>query len=322
MRTYTLVALNKLSKDLNYNRDSLEKVLRLTEVLKLFNEHEELKGKYVLKGGTAINLCLFDFPRLSVDIDLDFNLNLNKEDLEAARKLHQKIISENISINGYQISPRSRFSYTLDSYLLQYTNAVGNIDNIKVEINYSNRVHVLKPKRYNITSKVIEETTILGLDKVELYGSKISALIGRTTARDIFDVAEMISHQIIKKEEHDTLRKTVIFYLLLSNEFEPLEVLLNRFKTNIKEIDFNNIRRNLLPMLKIGTNIDVEELKEEVLNYIDKLLVITNDEQRYIDLYNQGQYEPSFLFEQDNIVSEIKDHPMAVWKMINLKNNK
>lgn len=128
MKTYTLVELNKLSKDLNYNRDSLEKVLRLSEVLKLFNEHDELKGKYVLKGGTAINLCLFDFPRLSVDIDLDFNRNLNKENLEDVRKLHQKIISENLAINGYQISPKSRFSYTLDSYLLQYTNAIGSVD--------------------------------------------------------------------------------------------------------------------------------------------------------------------------------------------------
>lgn len=217
MRTYNLVELNKLSKDLNYNRDSLEKVLRLAEVLKLFNEHDELKGKYILKGGTAINLCLFDFPRLSVDIDLDFNLNLNKEDLEEVRKLHQKVIRENLAINGYQTSPKSRFSYTLDSYLLQYTNAIGSIDNINVEINYSNRVHVLTPKEYKVSSKVIEKMSILGLDKVELCGSKIAALIGRTTARDIFDVNEMIIHQVIKEKEYNILRKVVIFYLLLSN---------------------------------------------------------------------------------------------------------
>lgn len=319
MRTYNLVELNKLSKDLNYNRDSLEKVLRLAEVLKLFNEHEELKSKYVLKGGTAINLCLFDFPRLSVDIDLDFNLNLNKEDLEEVRKLHQKIISENLAINDYQISPKSRFSYTLDSYLLLYNNAVGNVDNINIEINYSNRVHILKPKEYKINSKVIEQMSILGLDKVELYGSKIAALIGRTTARDIFDVSEMITHQVIKEEECDILRKVVIFYLLLSNEFELLEVLLKRFKENIKWIDYNNIRRNLIPMLKVGTTIDIEELKVNVVNYIDKLLVLTKDEQKYVELYNQGKFKPSLLFEDENIVETIENHPMAIWKMMNFK---
>lgn len=160
MRTYSLLELNKMSKELNFNRDSLEKVLKLIEVLKLFNEYKELKGKYVLKGGTAINLCLFDFPRLSVDIDLDFNLNLNKDDLEETRKLHQKTIRENVAINGYQISAKSRFTYTLDSYLLLYTNSIGSIDYIKVEINYSNRVHILTPKQYKVSSKVIEDITI------------------------------------------------------------------------------------------------------------------------------------------------------------------
>lgn len=317
MKTYTLVELNKLSKDLNYNRDSLEKVLRRAEVLKLFNEHEELKDKYVLKGGTAINLCLFDFPRLSVDIDLDFKLNLNKEDLEDVRKLHQKIISENLAINSYQISPKSRFSYTLDSYLLQYTNAIGSVDNINIEINYSNRVHVLTPKEYEISSKVIEKTTILGLDKVELYGSKIAALIGRTTARDIFDVNEMIIHEVIKEEHYDMLRKVVIFYLSLSNEFKSLDVLLNRFKENIKGIDYNNIRRNLIPMLKVGTKIDIEELKLNVVNYIDELFVLTKDEQKYVELYNEGEFKPSLLFKDKNIVEAIINHPMAIWKMIN-----
>jgi|LSQX01.3.fsa_nt_gb predicted nucleotidyltransferase component of viral defense system len=322
MKTYNLIELNKLSQDLNYNRDSLEKVLRLIEVLKFLNKHQELKGKYILKGGTAINLCLFDLPRLSVDIDLDFHENLDKEDLEKVRKLHQKVISENVSINGYQISSKSRFTYTLDSYLLKYRNAIGGIDYIKIEINYSNRAHLLTAKEYKINSKVVPNTTILGLDKIELYGSKIAALIGRTTARDIYDVSEMINHQEFKEEEYEILRKTVIFYLLLSNEFESLEALLNRFKININKIDFKNIKRNLIPMLKLGTNINVKELKEIVINYIEKLLVITKEEERYIALYNQGKYEPFLLFNQENIVDKIKDHPMVMWKMINFKSNK
>lgn len=157
--------------------------------------------------------------------------------MEKIRKFHQKIIHENVAINGYQISSKSRFTYALDSYLLQYANAVGSNDYIKVEINYSNRAHVLAPKQYKVSSKVVEDITVLGLDKVELYGSKIAALIARTTARDIFDVNEMIKQQVIKEDEFDMLRKIVIFYLLLSNDFEPFWVLLNRFEENIKGID-------------------------------------------------------------------------------------
>src|SRR5690554_1165276 len=158
MKTYSLIELNKISKDLKFNRDTLEKVLRLAELLKLFNKHIELKDKYVLKGGTAINLCLFDLPRLSVDIDLDFNMDCTKEELKEIRKLHNKIIRENVSINNYVVHAKSRFTYTLDSFLLQYTNAVGSNDYIKLELNYSNRVHILKPKIYKIRSKIIDET--------------------------------------------------------------------------------------------------------------------------------------------------------------------
>lgn len=93
--------------------------------------------------------------------------------------------------------------------------------------------------------------------------------------------------------------------------------MLNRFKENIEGIDYNNIRRNLIPMLKVGTTIDIEELKVNVVNYIDKLLVLTKDEQKYVELYNQGKFKPSLLFEDENIVKVIMNHPMAIWKMIN-----
>ena len=41
-------------------------------LLNAINEHFFLNGKLVLKGGTALNLFIFELPRLSVDIDLNF----------------------------------------------------------------------------------------------------------------------------------------------------------------------------------------------------------------------------------------------------------
>ena len=46
----------------------IEKVLHLLNLLDQLNRHPMLKGKWVLKGGTALNLFVFDLPRLSVDI--------------------------------------------------------------------------------------------------------------------------------------------------------------------------------------------------------------------------------------------------------------
>ena len=60
----------QLSKETTYQVDLLEKVYRLTELLKEITS-TELKNILVLKGGTAINFIHLDLPRLSVDIDMD-----------------------------------------------------------------------------------------------------------------------------------------------------------------------------------------------------------------------------------------------------------
>jgi predicted nucleotidyltransferase component of viral defense system len=54
-----------------FRADMLEKAARLLAVLDALRDHPRLKGKLVLKGGTALNLFVFDVPRLSVDIDLN-----------------------------------------------------------------------------------------------------------------------------------------------------------------------------------------------------------------------------------------------------------
>ncbi|HEY5657552.1 MAG TPA: nucleotidyl transferase AbiEii/AbiGii toxin family protein [Myxococcota bacterium] len=46
----------------------LEKVAQLLTLLDGFERHPYLKGRLALKGGTALNLFVFDVPRLSIDM--------------------------------------------------------------------------------------------------------------------------------------------------------------------------------------------------------------------------------------------------------------
>jgi predicted nucleotidyltransferase component of viral defense system len=55
----------------------VEKVLHLMNLLNTLNTHPFLKGKWSLKGGTALNIFLSEFPRLSVDIDIRTAPNSN-----------------------------------------------------------------------------------------------------------------------------------------------------------------------------------------------------------------------------------------------------
>ena len=49
-----------------FRAEILEKVIHLFSLLDGFQKHPFLKGKWALKGGTALNLFWFDVPRLSV----------------------------------------------------------------------------------------------------------------------------------------------------------------------------------------------------------------------------------------------------------------
>ncbi len=316
MVSYSLKDLNALAKNNNFNRDTLEKVLRLVELLKMFNENEEFKGMYVLKGGTAINLCIFDFPRLSVDIDMNFNLDCNKDKMIEIRNKHRKLIKAYVELGGYVVSDKSRYSFALDSYLLKYTNAIGSPDNIKLELNYSNRIQIINPIQLDISSSIVKSVSVLVLDKIELYGSKIAALVGRTTARDIYDVYEMIINKVIKKSDLSMLKKCAIFYLMTSNDEQTIEKLLEDYYTNMLNTTFYNIRRNLIPILHIGTQIDLENMKEVVNGFINSLFVLNKEEMSFVNSFIDSKYHPERLFEK-SISSRIKNHPMALWKTRN-----
>ena len=85
MPQYNRNDLEIAARNQHFTRDTFEKVLRLKTILDWMNTHEFLKTHLLLKGGTAINLTVFDLPRLSVDINMDFVPNLPREDMLQTR---------------------------------------------------------------------------------------------------------------------------------------------------------------------------------------------------------------------------------------------
>ena len=64
MSSYNKNDIAQLAAQTNFLRDNLEKVLRLSDMLQFIAHSPRLKDCLVLKGGTAINLTVFNIPRL------------------------------------------------------------------------------------------------------------------------------------------------------------------------------------------------------------------------------------------------------------------
>lgn len=184
----------------------------------------------ILKGGTAINLTIFNLPRLSVDIDLDFSLGVTREETLAKRDSINSLLKKYFESEGYIIEPKSKTYFSLDSWVIGYTNTSGNHDKIKIEINYSLRQHILPVERRSIGTDIFTvKRKIYSLSKIELFASKIAALLNRMAARDLYDIYNIVKYGLVEEDEITLLKKCIIFYKLISSEDRVIT-----FNTSVK----------------------------------------------------------------------------------------
>ncbi|MCQ2194171.1 MAG: nucleotidyl transferase AbiEii/AbiGii toxin family protein [Paludibacteraceae bacterium] len=316
MSSYNKDYIERIAQEKGFLRDNLEKVMRLAEILSYFGKSEQLGKSLALKGGTAINLTVFEMPRLSVDIDLDFCLDVSREEMIDIRQSVNKEILYYMSAEGYVLKPGTKNPHTLDSWVFGYTNAAGNLDNIKIEINYSDRCHALPVIEKEVHIDFLGNMKVNVISPIELFASKINALISRAAIRDIYDVNGMICEQLFKSEEEiNLLRKIFIFYMAVGSSCKAEDVTLQRknFK-HIETLGFAQVRAQLIPVLRKNEKFDYLTCKERVLDFLNNFLIFSENEKSFIAHFNQREYQPELLFGDSDITERIKNHPMALWK--------
>lgn len=259
MPQYNRRELDARAREYGFNRDTFEKVLRLRTILEFLNTHEYMCEHLLLKGGTAINLTIFNLPRLSVDIDLDFIPNLTREETANERERLTEILKRYMSEQGYSLSDASRFSHSLDAFHYNYVNAAGNRDMIKIEINYSLRTHVLSSEdRVFITDAFGEPIKVRTVAAMEIFAAKTNALISRAAARDLYDFCNMADMELFSGEG-DIFRKCIIFYATISTKDVNKD-----FDTSaIDSLVFSKIKSDLFPVLATKDKFDLEGKKQQ-----------------------------------------------------------
>lgn len=82
----------------------------------------------------------------------------------------------------------------------------------------------------------------------------------------------------------------------------------------LDNLNFSQIKRKLIPVLKKSDKFEFEAAKTEVKTYLTTLMMLNENEKLFIERFNQKIYYPELLFDDLEIVSRIKNHPMAIWK--------
>ena len=311
MPEWNKLLLGKQAKELGFVRDTYEKVCRLTDILKFFENDALLGNSLALKGGTAINLTIFNLPRLSVDIDLDFSKNVTRDEMMATRSIINDRIEKFMKANGYLLSPKSKQYHALHSFVYEYSNSGGMKDNIKVEINYMLRCHVLETEQRHFESSWEPiGVSVLSVAPIEIFASKIVALINRTAPRDLYDVYNLVKFGLIDESEEPLLRKCVVFYSAIGAESPPFEFQFN----TIDQVTQNRIKTDLYPVLRNKDRFDLKSAQLQVKAWLESLLKLPENEQEFLNAFRNKTYQPEILFTSTEIVERIRNHPMALRK--------
>ena len=309
--TYDKTEMAQQAQNLGFNRDNLEKVYRLVEILKFIASNDQLSNRLSLKGGTMLNLTVLSMPRLSLDIDFDFSQPVPKEEVGKQRVVITQVLTNYLTINGYTTRDNQRTLKAADSMTWNYTNSGGTNDSIKIDINYINRFHALPTDNRQVLVPWQSNLTVPTLSPLETFACKISALLDRAKSRDLYDTDNIIKSGLFSTtQERELLRKLVLFYCLIGTK-DPLNILKDM---RIKPIPQNQILRELVPVLNKKQEdryFNATKSTQITQDYLDDLLSFTKDEKLFVNDFFSGQYHPETIFDE-NISQRLQNHPMAL----------
>ena len=259
---------------------------------------------FALKGGTAINLFVRDFPRLSVDIDLVYLPMKSRDD--ALQEICDALdaISSDLKIAFKDIELTEAYRSKRDALrLIVARNGV----QIKVELSPVLRGTVYEPKLMEVCAAVEDEFGYVEMpvvDLADLYAGKICAALDRQHPRDLFDVKWLLENEGLT----DEIRKALLVYL--SSHNRPMAELLSpQFKdiTATYEGEFTNLAETDVPL------VELEAVRMHLVDLIHQGL--TDSEKSFLLSFKNR--EPDWSLIGLDGVSEL---PAIKWKQINLAN--
>ena len=317
----TLEELQREAAATGFLTETLEKALHLLALLDALRSHPFLRPRIALKGGTALNLFVFDAPRLSVDIDLNYVGTVDREAMVAERPKVEQAVQAVCGREGLRVT-RVPGEHAGGKWRLTYVSASGRSGNLELDINFMLRVP-LWPAR-PIDSRPVGFYQAKGvpmLDLHELAGGKLAALLSRTASRDLFDTCELL-----RREDLDRVKLRLAFVVYgAANRRDWRKV----SPENVK-VDTVEIQNQLLPTLRTTLEPsprDVaawgKKLVSECRDLLETVLPLTAEEQEFIaHLNDRGNIAPELLTSDPSMQATIREHPALRWKALNVRQHR
>jgi hypothetical protein len=174
-----------------------------------------------------------------------------------------------------------------------------------------------------LDSKIVgqwQATQIPVIDIHELAAGKLSALVARCQARDLFDC-----HNILQMPELDTRRLRIAFVLYGAMNRKDWRTV------TVEDIKFDpgELEQQLVPTLNHSKTIQLRggvygtKLVEECRRALSAVLPFSESEKKFLDtILDKGEITPCFLTNDKLLQDRIRRHPILLWKALNVRQHK
>ncbi|HOY23021.1 MAG TPA: nucleotidyl transferase AbiEii/AbiGii toxin family protein [Cellvibrio sp.] len=282
------------------NNPYYRQVQFLIQLLPLVGE----ESCFALKGGTAINLFVRDFPRLSVDIDLVYLPIHDRAQALEAIKAALKRIAQRIQ----SVFPSAHITETFLDKLdaLRLIVAHKGVQ-IKIELSPVLRGTVYEPVIRSVTASVEDQFGFAEIAVVslgDLYAGKLCAALDRQHPRDLYDVKLLLENEGITEE----IRKAFLVYLI--SHPRPISEILNPTLKELQPVYDGEFVAMTPQPVALESLIQTRENMIQLLNNS-----MTEAEKLFLISFKNKVPNWSLLG-----LDGVNELPAVRWKLINLRN--
>jgi predicted nucleotidyltransferase component of viral defense system len=310
--------LQRAAADGGFPIESYEKVCMLIDLLESMRAHPFLGQRMALKGGTALNLFVLDFPRLSVDIDLNYIGASDRATMLSERPGVEQALEQVFGRLRLTVK-RVPNEHAGGKWRLSYTSALGKPGTLEVDVNFMLRTPlwpVIPRNSHSVGGLLARQVPVL--DEHELAAGKLAALVARSASRDLFDACALLRRSTLDPTK---LRLGFVVYGG-ANRVDWRSVAIERVVTTSADVD-----AQLLPMLRndmrpkkheVGAWTDA--LIKEARSLLSVVLPLTRSEHEFLERLNgNGEIIPELLTNDPAMQEVIRGHPGVNWKAVNIK---
>jgi predicted nucleotidyltransferase component of viral defense system len=308
-------ALASASKATGFREEYLEKSIRLLYLLDKIRNDSFMRGKFALKGGTALNLFLLNLPRLSVDVDLNYIGSPERERMLQERPKVEQALQAICISEGFMVR-RIPKEHAGGKWILGYNSSLGSGSHLELDINFMLRLPLWEVESIDsqpLSGHMVKAVPVL--DKHELVAGKLVALLTRRTARDLLDTSQLFASVLLDSEK---LRLAFVVYGGMSRK-DWRNVSLDDISYNLNE---PILRGQDVAGIK-DTKAWADDLVAGCREALPVVLPLRENENEFIEMLNdKGEIQSELLTADESMMDRIVGQPGLLWKAQNVREHR